>query len=173
MSDENKIIIDLDADDFEEQFSSKGPAIRVLKFTLANETYCIPITQVKEVMRVPEITKVPVAPSFVKGIINLRGEVISVLDIREFFGLQESQNITEPRIVITDAAGYVVGILVDGTQGTDDIEESSIQEPIATLRQELRGYTMGQIQSGDDILTFLDMEKVLKCDEIERLKKGA
>lgn len=172
MSDGNKIIIESEDGDFEEMESSKKPTVRVLKFTLGEENYCILVTQSKEVIKAPEITSIPMSPSFVKGIINLRGEIISVLDIREFFGLAEPQKVTDSRIVVTDVAGYTVGILADSLEGTDDIEEDSIQEPLATLKQELRNYTKGQIQHDDKILILLDMEKVLKCDDIKKLQRG-
>ena len=172
MIDENKIIIEFEEGDFEEGASSKKPSIRVLKFTLGGENYCILVTQVKEAIKLPEITRVPMSPAFVKGIINLRGEILVVLDIREFFGLPEPQKITDSCIIVTDAPGYAVGILADSLEGTEDIAEDSIQEPLATLKQELRNYTKGQIQWKDKILILLDIEKVLKCDEIVRVQKG-
>ncbi|HPM43481.1 MAG TPA: chemotaxis protein CheW, partial [Candidatus Omnitrophota bacterium] len=146
--------------------------IRVLKFVLGGENYCVLITQVKEVIRVPDMTRIPMAPSFVKGVMNLRGEIVSVLDIREFFGLDESKKALDSRVVITDASGYTVGILVDAVRGTEDIEESAVQAPLATLKKELMAFTKGQLQWGDDIFTLLDLEQVLKFDEIERLRKG-
>jgi len=118
------------------------------------------------------MTRIPMAPSFVKGVMNLRGEIVSVLDIREFFGLDESKKALDSRVVITDASGYTVGILVDAVRGTEDIEESAVQAPLATLKKELMAFTKGQLQWGDDIFTLLDLEQVLKFDEIERLRKG-
>lgn len=173
MDDENKIIIESEElDGIEARRIKSESSVRVLKFTLGGENYCVLITQVKEVIRVPETTRVPMTPSFVRGVINLRGEIISVLDIREFFGLQEIKNTSDARVVVTDVSGYTAGILVDAVQGTDDIEEGSIQAPLATLKQELRIFTRGQIQKDNDIFTLLDLEKILKCDEIERLRKG-
>jgi len=172
MDEQEKIIIEIEEDEIEERESAKKPTLRVLRFTLGEENYCIHITRIKEVIRLPDVTRVPLAPSFVKGVINLRGEIVSVLDIREFFGLIQSEKITDPRVVITDAAGYSVGILADSVEGTVDIEEESIQEPLATLKQELRVYTKGQVQLKDKILIILDIEKVLNCDEIEKLRRA-
>lgn len=171
MDDQEKIIIEAEDGEMEERESAKKPTLRVLLFSLGEENYCIHITQIKEVIRLFDITRIPLAPSFVKGVINLRGEIVSVLDIREFFGLVQSEKITDPRIIITDAAGYSVGILADSVEGTTDVEEESIQEPLATLKQELRFYTKGQVQLGDKILIILDIEKVLNCDEIEKLRR--
>lgn len=173
MDDENKIIIESEElDSIEARRLKSESSVRVLKFVLGGEGYCVLITQVKEVIRVPDTTRVPMTPSFVKGIMNLRGEIISVIDIREFFGLAEIKKASDARVVVTDVSGYTVGILVDAVKGTDDIEESAIQAPLATLKQELRAFTKGQIQWQGDIFTLLDMGKVLKCDEIERLRKG-
>ena len=171
MSDD-KIIIEQEEDDLEISESSKKPTIRVLRFVLGGEDYCIPVTQVKEVIRVPDVTRIPMSPAFVKGIFNLRGEILTVLDIREFFGLSEPEKITDSRIIVTDAPGYNVGILADSLEGTEDVTEDSIQEPLATLKQELRNYTKGQIQWQERIITLLDIEKVLRCDDIKRLQKG-
>ncbi|MBP7056515.1 MAG: purine-binding chemotaxis protein CheW [Candidatus Omnitrophica bacterium] len=173
MNEDNKIIIESEDLDVMEERRLKGvSSIRVLKFILGGENYCVLITQVKEVIRVPDMTHIPMVPSFVKGVMNLRGEIISVMDIREFFGLEESKKALDARIVITDVLGYTVGILVDGVRGTEDIEESSVQAPLATLKKELMAFTKGQVQWGEDIFTLLDLEKVLGFSEIERLRKG-
>jgi purine-binding chemotaxis protein CheW len=169
MDDQEKIIIEVEENDIDEKESAKKSTLRVLSFSLGEENYCIHIPKVKEVIRLSDITRIPLAPSFAKGVINLRGEIVSVLDIREFFGLAQSEKITDPRIIITDAAGYSVGILADSIEGTIDIEEELIQEPLATLKQELRVYTKGQVQLGDKILIILDIEKVLNCEQIEKL----
>lgn len=172
MDEAGKIIIESEETDAAEDRRNKsGSSMRVLKFLLGGENYCVLIAQVKEVIRVPEITRVPMTPSFVKGITNLRGEIISVLDIREFFGLQETKKALDSRVMITDVSGYTVGILVDAILGTDDIEESAIQAPLATIKQELRSFTKGQVQQQDNIFTLLDIDKVLKSEGIEELRK--
>lgn len=171
MNDPEKIIIEAQDYEAEEKEASKKPTVRVLKFMLGQEYYCILITQVKEVIRIPEVTRIPLAPAFVKGAVNLRGAILSVLDIREFFGLGALEKPVEARIIVTDASGYTVGILADAVLGTDNIEEDLIQQPLATLRQELRNYTKGQIQWQDKILILLDLEKVLKSEEIENLRR--
>ncbi|MCX5681793.1 MAG: chemotaxis protein CheW, partial [Candidatus Omnitrophica bacterium] len=76
MTDPQKIIIDIDDDDFEEKERAKKDVVRFLLFRLGSEHYCAPIDQVKEVIVVPDLTRVPLTPEFVVGVINLRGEII-------------------------------------------------------------------------------------------------
>ena len=169
--DTEKIILEVDDSELEEVKVEKKTK-RVLAFSLGGENYCVDIDQAKEVIRPPEITRVPNTPEFIVGIINLRGEIIAVVDIRHFFGLQIQEKSKDIRVIVTDVGGSAVGILVDKVEATLDIEEDLIQPPLATLKKELLNYTKGQAQYGDKILIILDLGKILKCEEIENLKKG-
>jgi purine-binding chemotaxis protein CheW len=171
MAEEEKIIIEQDEEEVIEEQSSKK-TIRILVFSLGEENYCVDIGQTKEVIRLPEITNVPNMPEFVDGIINLRGKIISVIDVRHFFGLLEREKAQDTRLIVTDISGAMLGIVVDKVKDTIDIEEEAVQPPLATLRKELTAYTKGQIELDKDILILLDLAKVLKCEEIERLRKG-
>jgi len=169
--DDNKIIIEPDEDNIEESQSKKN-MLRVLAFKLGDETYCVEIHQVKTVVKPGQISRVPNTPEFVLGIMNLRGEVLSIIDIRYFFGLEANQKPKDLRVLVTDAAGANTGIMVDGINEAIDIDPSMVQPPLATLKTKTVEYTKGQIQIGDDILILLDLEKILRSEDIDRLRKG-
>lgn len=151
---------------------SRKKLLRVLVFSLGKESYCIDVRQAKEVMRMPETTRVPNVPAFVLGAANLRGEIISILDMHYFFGLEPMGKSQEVRVIVTDLSGESVGLRVDRVQDTIGIDEEEVQAPLATLKGKLANYTKGQVARGEDILIFLDLEKVLQCDEIRNLRKG-
>lgn len=171
MEDLDKIYIDSEDDELPEDRSPKK-TFRVLVFSLGKENYCVDVRQAKEVMKMPETTRVPNVPAFVLGVANLRGEIISILDMHYFFGLEPQGKSQEVRVIVTDLTGEAVGLRVDRVQDTIEIDEAEVQAPLATLKGKLANYTKGQVTRGEDILTFLDLEKILQCDEMQRLRKG-
>ena len=121
----NKIIIEADDErEFVEQEEEKK-TLRILSFSLDEENYCIDISDAKEVIKLNRITKVPNTPQFIAGVMNLRGEIISLIDIKHFFGLNGSKRIEDGRIIATDIKGPLIGILIDKINETIEIEESS------------------------------------------------
>lgn len=171
MAEQEKIILEVDGDELTEEKIKKN-VIRVLAFGLGGENYCVGMNQAKEVIRIPQITKVPNSERFIVGIINLRGDIISLLDIRSFFNLKEEEKTKQERILITDVSGESVGVMVDNIKGTLEIEEEYIQPPLPTLKGNLSSYTKGQVNLENEILIMLDLAKILKCEEIENLRKG-
>jgi purine-binding chemotaxis protein CheW len=145
---------------------------RILCFSLGEEYYGVDLRSVKEVIRLCSVTRVPNTPPFVSGVFNLRGEIISLLDLRHLLGLKTSEKKQDSRIVITDISGEPIGILVDRIESTLEIEETVIQPPLATLEGSAAGTIDGQVQWGSRILVLLNFEKILSCDEINRLKAG-
>lgn len=170
MGDQNKIFIESEEENFEEKEVKK--TLRVLAFVLGDETYCVDVRQAREVIRMPEITRVPNAPAFVIGAANLRGRIISILDTHYFFGLAQKGKPREARVIVTEGAGESVGLMVDRVKDTLEIEEESVQAPLATLRGKLAEYTLGQVPLGKDILILLDLARILQSDDIRRLRKG-
>ena len=166
----DKIIIEIDDDEYENDVKRKK-TVRVLVFSLGGESYGVDIRDTREVIRPKQITSVPGTPAFIVGVMNLRGEIISIVDVRHFFDLKDIEKNRDMRVIITDAAGSSVGVMVDKVEDTIDIEEDAIQPPLATIKGKLAEYTKGQVNTGGEILILLDLGKILKCDEIEQLKK--
>ena len=166
-----RIIIELDERDFEES-NKKIKDFRALVFSLKNEKYAVDVNQIKEVVSVSGITRVPHAPEFIVGVMNLRGEIISVLDIRYFLGLERRTLSLEEKLIIVEIDSEFTGILVDKIEDTVFFERELIQPPLATLGEVLSRFTLGQIQIGEDIYIILDLIKILQSEEVEKLKKG-
>jgi len=168
---QDKIYIDSEDDELPEERSQKK-TLRVLVFSLGKENYCIDVRQAKEVMKMPETTRVPNVPAFVLGVANLRGEIISILDMHYFFGLESQGKSQDVRVLVTDLTGEAVGLRVDRVKDTIEIEEDEVQVPLATLKGNLAAYTRGQVAHGEEILIFLDLETILQCEDIRNLRKG-
>ena len=171
MADENSDKIIIETDEYEEERLPQETT-RVLVFNLGGETYGIDIKQARSVVKLDVITRVPNMPEFISGVMNLRGDVVSLVDIRYFFGLPQRERTDGARAIVVDSADGPVGIVVDNIRFTLDIPEGSIQPPLATLNEKLAGYTKGEVQLESGILVLLDLVKVLSSDEIGRLKKG-
>ena len=143
---------------------------KVLAFTLNEEDFAVDIGQAKEVLESPCITKIPYVPDFVKGAINLRGEIISVLDIRPFCGLGPSKRTEPAKVLVTDVTGSVMGVLADQVKGTMEICPDQVQEPLLTLDGRVQCHVKGQIRLEDRIVVWLDLRSILQSEAIARLR---
>ncbi|KJJ85347.1 chemotaxis protein CheW [Candidatus Omnitrophus magneticus] len=145
---------------------------RVFVFSIGKENYCVDIRDIKEVLLFSEVTQVPNTPNFVIGISNLRGEVISIIDIREFLGVNFHIKNKNNRIAVTDITGEKIGFVIDEIKGIADLKPDDIQPVIMTVSDSIARVTKGHINYGDDVLGYLDLNKILKCEKIEVLRKG-
>jgi purine-binding chemotaxis protein CheW len=134
-------------------------------FYLDNEKYGIKVMQVQEVLRVSEIAPVPGAPDYVLGIINLRGNVVTVIDTRKRFGLPEHELSDDTRIVIIEAENQVVGILVDSVAEVVDLLPDSIETAPNVGNDESSKYIQGVSSLENDLLILIDVFKLLSDDE--------
>jgi len=167
---EEKIVIHLD-DVAEAQTPAK--TMRVLGFLLGGELYGVKISQVKEVIVPGQFTRVPNAPPFVVGVTNLRGVILSVLDLRSILSLPERERAAKAiRLIVTDTTGSVMGFIVDQVKGIFDIEEGAVQAPLTTLPNRLLDFTLGELQWGKEIFILLDLNKILQCEDIEQLRNS-
>ena len=116
---------------------SEDPILQWVTFKLDNETYGINVMQVQEVLRYTEIAPVPGAPSYVLGIINLRGNVVTVIDTRQRFGLYNAEITDNSRIVIIEADKQVVGILVDSVAEVQMVEGIALISSMVTFLNSL------------------------------------
>jgi purine-binding chemotaxis protein CheW len=168
---QDRIIIEVDDAEFDAQKEAKK-TVRVLSFSLGTEHYCINITDAKEVFKPASITRIPNTPAFIVGITNLHGAAIPLVDVRYFLGLQQKEGLAGTKVIVTDVGHDIVGVMVDDVDEALDIEEASIQPPLATIKGKLADFTKGQVQLGDEIVVLLELKKILNCEEIENLKKG-
>jgi purine-binding chemotaxis protein CheW len=136
---------------------------------LADETYGINVMQVREVLRVSEIAPVPGAPHYVLGIINLRGNVVTVIDTRIRLGLATTEVTDSTRIVIIEGAKHAVGILVDCVAEVVDLRASEIESPPSVGNDESAKYIQGVASRDDELLILVDLNKLLTDEEWEEL----
>ena len=149
-----------------------GPE-QLVVMRLGCEDYGVDITAVREIIRIQNIAVVPQAPPHVEGIINLRGSVIPVVDLRKRFGLAVAEQSTDTRIVVVDVKGHTVGLVVDGVTEVISVPGNSI-EPIGnvaggSLASDLRGI----VNLPEKLIILIDLESLLEAIAGERLEKEA
>ena len=141
--------------------------LRWVTFCLENEKYGINVMQVQEVLRISEIAPVPGAPDYVLGIINLRGNVVTVIDTRKRFGLKPRELGDSTRIVIVEANEQVVGILVDSVAEVVDLKVSEIESAPNVGTEESSKFIQGVASQDDELLIIVDLNKLLTDEEWE------
>jgi purine-binding chemotaxis protein CheW len=143
----------------------RDPVIQLVTFRLQEETYGINVMQVQEVLRVSEIAPVPGAPSYVLGIINLRGNVVTVIDTRSRFGLPSTEIDDASRIVIIESDKQVVGILVDSVAEVVELRTTEIDSAPNVGNEESSRYIQGVASREDDLLILVDLNRLLTEEE--------
>ena len=145
--------------------SAEDPVLQWVTFRLENESYGINVMQVQEVLRYTEIAPVPGAPPYVLGIINLRGNVVTVIDTRQRFGLPTSDTTDQTRIVIIEAENQVVGILVDAVAEGVYLRQSEIETTPNVGNEESAKFIQGVCHKNDELLILVDLEKLMTDEE--------
>lgn len=142
--------------------------IQIVSFRLADETFGVEITKVREIILMCEITCVPQTPHYVKGLINLRSAVIPVIDLRTKFGLTDGQQTGESRIMVMQVGARTVGITVDGVDEVLRISNEQISPPPPTVASLGNEYLNGLAKLDDQLLILLNIDKLLD-EEAEAL----
>ncbi len=145
--------------------ATSNDADRWVTFKLESETYGINVMQVQEVLRVSEIASVPGAPDYVIGIINLRGNVVTVVDTRRRFGMPSKEVDDLSRIVIIETEDQVVGILVDSVSEVVEIPGSEIETAPNVGTEESAKYILGVTSRDSELLILVDLNKFLSEEE--------
>jgi purine-binding chemotaxis protein CheW len=150
---------------------------KYLTFMLAGEEYGISILKVKEIIGLMAITMVPQTPGYVKGVINLRGKVIPVVDLRLKFGIS-AMDYTERTCIIvveirTDAASILIGIVVDAVSEVLNIKAGDIEETPNFGSRLQTDYILGMAKAGEGIKILLDIDRVLRTEELESMSMAA
>jgi len=150
---------------------------KYLTFTLRNEEYGIAILEVKEIIGLMEITPIPRTPEFVKGVINLRGRVIPVVDLRLKFGMESMEHDQRTCIIVVEVPGLkgrsAMGLLVDAVNEVANIHEDEVENRPSFGVNLDTGFILGMAKSGDHVRMLLDISKVLAGQELEQLVEAA
>ena len=142
-----------------------GDGRQYVSFVLDDEEYGIEIMKVQEIIRFVQLTRVPHSSEFVEGVLNLRGRVIPVVDLRKRFGLTEHERDRSTRIVVVEVSGRTIGMIVDGVSEVIHIEASEI-EPTPPLCSKVDAefiHGMGKVD--DRLMILLDIDRILTSDE--------
>ncbi len=142
---------------------------KFLTFAVRNEEYGIDIRNVTEIIGVQKITDLPDMPSYVKGVINLRGKVIPVIDIRLRFSMEERAYDERTCIIVVDIAGMLVGVIVDSVSEVIDIEKKDIDPPPRISGSETSRFIKGMGKVGEDVKILLDVDKVMYSEKIKQV----
>lgn len=148
-----------------------GAEVQLVVFRLASEEYGVDIQQVREIIKVIDITRVPMAPDFIEGVINLRGQITPVMDLRKRLDLPELERGEETRIIVVELEKNVVGMIVDEVEEVQRLHERDI-DPTPTISMEVGAeFINGVGKLGDRLLILLDLHKILSKKEEKELEK--
>lgn len=146
---------------------------KYLTFVLAEEEYGLEILKVREIIGAMDITSVPRTPDYVKGVINLRGKVIPVIDLRLKFDMEEAERTDETCIIVVDVNNVEMGIIVDKVSEVLDIAADQIEDSPEFGGNVDTEFILGMGKAGDSVKILLDIEKVLSASEFDEIASAA
>jgi purine-binding chemotaxis protein CheW len=147
--------------------------LQVVGFRIGNETFGVRIASVREIVRVPEITSVPSAPETVEGVINLRGKIIPVMDLRKRFGHVDIQSDKKNRILVVELDNKLIGLIVNAASEVLKIPPSEIEAPGSVFAEGESSYVTGVGKLKGRLIILLDVSKLLHKQEVRRLEEAA
>ena len=145
--------------------STRDLGAKYLAFSLAGEEYGVEILKVREILVIMDITRVPQTPDFVRGVINLRGKVIPVIDLRSKFALTATEYDDQTCIIVVDI-GFLIGIIVDTVQEVHNIPAAEIEEPPKLGAAVDTSFILGMGKVNGSVKILLDIDKVLTSEEL-------
>ena len=160
------------------EMSVKALAGKYLTFNLGGESYGLEIMKVQEIIKIIDVTQIPKTPEFVRGVINLRGKVIPVIDLRLKFEIQAQEDTEKTCIIVMqvkskDETVTIIGIIVDEVSEVVDIAEGQI-EPSPSFGANIdTDFILGMGKVGDKVMSMLDIDKILTKDEIAAAEPAA
>jgi purine-binding chemotaxis protein CheW len=141
--------------------ATPGPQLHLLTFMLDREEFGLPITRVREVIRVGEITRVPQAPPYVRGVTNLRGRILAVVEIRSRLGLPAAEVSPASRIVVVDVMSRALGLLVDRVSQVTKVPVESVAPVPEEIASAEADYVTGVARRDSRLIILLDLDRVL------------
>lgn len=144
---------------------SEGQIVQLVTFNLDDVDYGVDILLVHEILRIPQITRLPNTPKFIKGVINLRGNVIPVVDIRARFGFQAAKLTDLSRIIVIEAETKQIGLLVDNVASVIRLKDSNVDPPSVFIEGISEEFITGVGRLKDRLVIILNLMNVLYTDE--------
>ena len=134
---------------------------QLVVFDLAEEAYGVDISSVLEIIRMQDITQVPRTPEFVEGVINLRGKVIPVVDLRKRFDFEVEEATKDTRIVVVDISGQDIGVVVDAVNEVLRVSADAVEPPSSVITTADSEYLLGIVKLASRLIILLDLEQAL------------
>jgi purine-binding chemotaxis protein CheW len=147
--------------------------LQLVGFRIGRETFGVPISLVREIVRVPAITSVPNAPDYIEGVINLRGRIIPVVDLRKRFHEKVGEPNKKNRIVVVELENRLIGLMVNSASEVLRIPPSDIEAPQDVFQEGELNYITGVGKLRGRLIILLDLNKVLQRGELRRLDEAA
>jgi purine-binding chemotaxis protein CheW len=147
--------------------------LHLVGFKIGKETFGVPIGLVHEIVRVPEITAVPDAPDYIEGVINLRGKIVSIIDLRKRFGEKEINRNKKNRILVAEVEGKLVGLIVDAASEVLKMPHADIEDPPNVFEEGELNYVTGVGKLKDRLIILIELTKILQKGELRRLGEVA
>ena len=155
----------------QDQEVESGARLHLVTFRLLGEEFGLPILDVREIIRMTDITPVPQAPDFVEGVINLRGQILPVVDLRKRFGIENKDNDEETRIIVVELRNSAVGLIVDEVSEVLRIPADTVAPPPALVAGSIGAeYIKGIGHYDEKMIILIDMRKVFSDDEMGALE---
>ncbi|MCS7130595.1 MAG: chemotaxis protein CheW [Archaeoglobaceae archaeon] len=149
----------------------KGETVQVIVFRLGEERYGVDISQVREIIRPSQITKIPNAPDFVEGVINLRGQITTIVNLRKRFGMVPKPIDNDTRIIVVEYNNAVIGMMVDTVNEVKYLPQKDIESlPSIITSRESAKFLKGVGKLPDGLLILIDLNKVLNEGEVEKIR---
>ena len=149
-------------EDLYEREELKEQTRQIVVFRLSREWYGVEITKVKEVIKVGKITYLPSSPEYIAGIVNLRGKILSVTDLKTLLGLPHEEPTDKARIIAVESGMLETGLLVDEVVESIEVPVSKIEPALLTLPAEQADYIEGQCKVDDRLIALVSVEKILE-----------
>jgi purine-binding chemotaxis protein CheW len=144
---------------------SDGKILQLVTFKLGSEEFAVDILKVQEINKMMNITKIPNAPAFIEGVINLRGKIIPIVDLRKRLGFKDQDYDKSTRIIVVELDGLVLGFIVDSVSEVLRIPENTIEPPPTMIAGIESEYIEGVGKVDDRLLILLELKKIFSSPE--------
>ncbi len=154
--------------------TAQAKEIQLVIFRLAGEEFGLEISQVREIIRMQGVTPMPKAPDFIEGVINLRGQIIAVIDLAKRFGLSQTKRTDKSRIVVVEFTGNSIGLIVDEVPEVRRLSQEDIESTPEMLQSQIHSdFIKGVGKMGERLIILLDVDKTLTREEAKQVAEVA
>ncbi len=147
--------------------------LQLVVFNIGKELYGVGIEAVHEIVKVPDITEVPDAPAFLQGVINLRGKIVPVVDLRTRMNLDSKEKTKSSRVLITENDGRLIGLLVDAVSEVLKLHPDAVEAPPEMVASVGVEYITGVAKMGENLIILLNLGKVFSVEDMKRFSETA